>query len=103
MRMDCGQMGALWGGVWCSGQTGAAAAGTERSIAFTSAAGAGRLTQWTHRGFRSVPAVGPMSACSHIAVWAGHEMTGCNHMLWAQGLCEGRGSSERQESDFSCR
>lgn len=44
-----------------------------------------------------------MSACSHIAVWAGHEMTGCNHMLWAQGLCEGRGSSERQESDFSCR
>ena len=43
--MDCGHMGALWAGVWCSGQTGAAAAGPERSIAFTSAAGAGRLTQ----------------------------------------------------------
>ena len=44
-----------------------------------------------------------MSACSHIAVWTGHEITSCNYMLWVQGLCEGTGSSESWESDFSCR
>ena len=102
MRMDCGQMGALWGGAWCSGQTGAAAAGTEGSVPSP-----GQLELVGSLGgrpwFRSVPAVGPVSACSQVAVWAGHEITGCSHMLWEQELCEGRGPSERGECGFSCR
>lgn len=100
MRRGCGQQGALWGGVWGSGQAGAAAAGTEGALPSPrqlELAGSLRLTQGAPRGCGSVPAVRPMSERSQIAVWAGHRMTGCSHMLWEQGLCEGRGSSERGE------